>query len=337
MTTAPLTRERYALIGAILMGVKYNLDRLVAGVWNRPWSLETDLFPGAGRPLYAVLGNGADVGFYRTMLLIALPFIAVGVWLTIRRLRDAALDGAWAFLFFVPFVNLLFFTLLCVAPSRSVDLHGPFRHPWLSAIIPRNVWGSGAVAVCLVTVPSLLVVAAGTNVLKLYGWSLFVGVPFGVGFASALLHSYHEPRRLSQCLVASGVSITLLGALLLIAAVEGAVCVLMAAPLGYGLGLVGSIFGYAVASARWRGVDKSLAAAAHAGVVALCQHRTGLPVRLPHLRARTVRSHPAAQRRNPSAGHHVVSPSALAPPLPDAHLRSGSARHPPSGARAREA
>ncbi|NDD29792.1 MAG: hypothetical protein EB084_16155 [Proteobacteria bacterium] len=71
MTTAPLTRERYALIGAILMGVKYNLDRLVAGVWNRPWSLETDLFPGAGRPLYAVLGNGADVGFYRTMLLMA--------------------------------------------------------------------------------------------------------------------------------------------------------------------------------------------------------------------------------------------------------------------------
>lgn len=312
MTTAPLTRERYAVIGGILMGVKYNLDRLVAGSWNRPWSLETYLLPGAGRPLYAVVGDGADVGFYRTMLLIALPFIAVGVWLTIRRLRDAALNGAWAFLFFVPFVNLLFFTLLCVAPSRSVDLHGPFRHLWLSAIIPRNVWGSGAVAVCLVTVPSLLVVAVGANVLQTYGWSLFVGVPFGVGFASALLHSYHEPRSLWQCIVASGVSITLMGVLLLITAVEGAICVLMAAPLGYGLGLIGSIFGYAVASARWRGVDKSIALlAVLITLPALMGAEWAFPLEAPVHIVRTavdVNAPPAAVWK------HVVAFSRIAPP-----------------------
>ena len=46
--------------------------------------------------------------FYLALLAVALPFIAAGVLLTVRRLRDAGLPTPLVLLFFVPLVNLLF-------------------------------------------------------------------------------------------------------------------------------------------------------------------------------------------------------------------------------------
>src|SRR5439155_3515396 len=48
----------------------------------------------------------------------ALPFIWVGLALTVRRLRDAGLPLGLVLLFFVPFVNLVVFLILSVAPPQ---------------------------------------------------------------------------------------------------------------------------------------------------------------------------------------------------------------------------
>ena len=84
----PISPGRYFLIGFSLSLFKLALDFLVATqVFLKPWS-----------PLsYAVTGeiggllslDRADQFFYATMLAVALPFIVIGVALTVGRLRDA--------------------------------------------------------------------------------------------------------------------------------------------------------------------------------------------------------------------------------------------------------
>ena len=49
---------------------------------------------------------------------MALPFIVIGILLTVQRLRDAGLPVALAMFFFVPLVNILLFLVLSVLPPR---------------------------------------------------------------------------------------------------------------------------------------------------------------------------------------------------------------------------
>ena len=60
-----------------------------------------------------------DLRYWETLGAVAVPFVALGVMLTSRRLRDAGLSRWLVLLFFVPFANLLFFLVCALAPSRT--------------------------------------------------------------------------------------------------------------------------------------------------------------------------------------------------------------------------
>jgi hypothetical protein len=79
-----------------------------------------------------------------------------------------------------------------------------------------------------------------------YGWSLFVGLPFTIGLLSVLIYGYHEPRGFRACLMVAISSISLLGLGLLAFAVEGAVCLVMAWPIGAVLAALGGAVGYMI-------------------------------------------------------------------------------------------
>ncbi|MBV9883474.1 MAG: SRPBCC family protein [Sphingomonadaceae bacterium] len=83
-----------------------------------------------------------------------------------------------------------------------------------------------------------------------YGWGLFVFTPFVVGLTTAYLANRNgliDGRR-SQLLVLAAAA---LGCLMLIAvALEGLVCIILAAPLGAGAALVGGLMGRALAAVR---------------------------------------------------------------------------------------
>jgi hypothetical protein len=95
----------------------------------------------------------------------------------------------------------------------------------------------------LVAVP---VVVLGVSVLRQYGAGLFVGLPFALGFASAVLHGYHRPRSLATCLGVAVLGTLMLCLMLLAFAVEGALCLFMAAPIMLVLALLGATAGYFV-------------------------------------------------------------------------------------------
>jgi hypothetical protein len=107
-------RGPYALVGIIGFALKHNLDRWVATFcFNKKWSLFNYFIP----PSEALRSlSGDDCQMLLTLLALSLPFIWVGVVMTLRRLRSAGLPLPLVFLFFIPILNLFFFILLAIDP-----------------------------------------------------------------------------------------------------------------------------------------------------------------------------------------------------------------------------
>jgi hypothetical protein len=242
-----IDRGPYLLWGALLMAIKYNLDRFVAAAMGRDWWAWHYLVPSTATPLRA--GEPSNARFYATLVAVALPFIWVGVILTLRRLRSAGLPLWLVGLFFAPFINYLFFLILAIVPRREA-LREPRRESWATRWVPRSELGA-AVAGILVTVPlSLGLAVLAFAVFRDYGWGVFVGIPFWIGLDATLLYTVHAPRRLGMCLLVSFLSVCLTGGIIFAAAMEGVICLLMAAPIAVPIALLGGLVGYAVQPRR---------------------------------------------------------------------------------------
>src|SRR5262245_50214887 len=194
-----LTRRGYILAGVALFVVKYALDHSVARLFGQPWNLLAYLSPRVDPRLHP----GEHPLYWTALLLIALPFVIAGVSLSARRLRDIGAHPFWAGLFFMPYVHFAFFLALAIAPSsgeqasrpdRGVSAHR-FEHPprWFIGSIPR----SPGVAFIAGTVLSLglglgcYLVTVGLT--HSFGATLFIGLPFGMGFLPVYWIAYRMP------------------------------------------------------------------------------------------------------------------------------------------------
>src|SRR5688572_30361416 len=171
-------RGPYAFWGLVLFGLKYNIDRIVVlkltGEAWRPW----DYFFG-GNALKPLSAGADDPKIFFLLMAIALPFIWTGIVLTLRRLRGLGWPPWFVVFFFIPFLNLLFFLLLAVIPSRKwPDVDAPRGARLLDRIIPENALGSAVFSVLITAVLSAILVMGCTVFLQTYGWGLFVGIPF---------------------------------------------------------------------------------------------------------------------------------------------------------------
>jgi hypothetical protein len=84
-----------------------------------------------------------------------------------------------------------------------------------------------------------------------YGWGLFVAVPFVMGLVASVLYGMRAPRSVGGCIQVACFSVLILGAGLLALAIEGALCVAMAAPIALPLATLGGICGYYVQRQHW--------------------------------------------------------------------------------------
>lgn len=250
---ATIDRGPFALIGLVLFAVKHNLDRLVGAVFfERRWGI----FHYWDSPFNAAaMGSltAADREFIGVMLAMAVPFITIGIALTLARLRSAGLPPGLVALFFVPFVNLLFFVLLSVLPPACGSAPPPPfapRETWLDRVIPRGRLGSAALGVAVTTVFAVPATLFAVGFLENYGWGLFVGLPFALGLVSVLIYSHHEERPLMDCLLVAWAAAGLVALALLASAIEGVVCLVMALPIGAVLASMGAIAGYAIQCCR---------------------------------------------------------------------------------------
>jgi uncharacterized membrane protein YhaH (DUF805 family) len=235
-------RGRYLATGLILFVVKHNLDRILAALAGYPWSPVSYWVFMAPDGVMSL--NPADAMFYFVLLIFAIPFMWIGVVLTLRRLRDAELPLWLVMLFFVPFLNLVFFAILSVIPTRQPGDEVEKLGPSIGRLIPRSEFGSAMFGIAVTALLAVIETVFSTTGLGKYGWGLFVGIPFFLGLNSTMIYGFHYPRSLPRCLLVSLFSVGLVGAALLGFAIEGVVCLAMALPLAIPLALFGGLIGY---------------------------------------------------------------------------------------------
>jgi uncharacterized membrane protein YhaH (DUF805 family) len=231
-----LGRTAYFTAGVLLFAVKIGMDIAVARAFSRPYSILFYLSR-SDAPLFHPEANPS---YWMAMWAVALPFIAVGFILTIRRLRDAGLSSWLALLFFVPFANMMFFIFCALVPGREAGTQPDHRH--VGSSVRMTYARAAAIAGLVGAVIGLGTMATAVFLLKSYGAALFIGAPAVSGFVSGILFArWHRPLIAGAVLTAI-LSLLIAGAVVVGFALEGLVCLAMSLPLV----LLGSIMGAAI-------------------------------------------------------------------------------------------
>ncbi len=243
---APLSRVDYFKLGLSLMALKYAGDMLfVYLALERLWT--------PGDYVAALLYSPTEVlGSAPTWLLSVLgvwllPFLLVGVHLTMRRAIDAGWTPWIAIGFFAPVVNYGLMALLCLVPSARATA-GPDQPPrpvrpaeaadWL---MPVSVGAGIGIALMFVAVYAL----------RSYATALFLGTPFVVGTVAGFLMARQRPSDDRSGSKRAGVAaIGVIGLAGIITGFEGLVCLLMSLPLSLPLALFGAVAGSSIAERR---------------------------------------------------------------------------------------
>lgn len=198
------------LYTAVLWALGHNLLRLIAGVLG-------SRRPGFGeylRPLGLPLADWTTADFW-----IAASVIAVLLWLlreTVLALRG--IPGRF---------------------GRTVGLGLP-GNPGLAAAF------AGLAAALLICALGFLIASMDGA----YGWTLFLLAPVLAGYLPGHVYSTKHLLTLSTALLLACGALTLSGALLLAFAIEGVICLMMAAPLAFPLALLGGWVAYLFRGSR---------------------------------------------------------------------------------------
>lgn len=232
-----VSRRTYLTSGLVLMALKYTVE--ATAIYLVTGNLWTPLDYAV--PVYTLhldkLGS-APAWFLLAFWLWMLPFVWTGAALSLKRARDAGASPLVTLLFFAPFVNyVLMLVLAALRPREELPPAGP----------PQTA-ATSAVRAAMIAVP--VAAAAGgvlawlcATFLRSYGTTLFLGVPFGMGMLSGFLFCRSGPRTLGATLGVALLTGLVAGSLLLLVAIEGAVCLLMVAPVVLPLTLLGSLIG----------------------------------------------------------------------------------------------
>ena len=183
---------------------------------------------------------------------------------------------------------------------------------FLDRVIPSSTWGSAALGIILNVLSALLFTQFSVQTLSRYGWGLFVGLPFSLGFTSVLIYTYHWRQSLWNCLKVSMLSVVLAGAVFFALAVEGIACLIMAAPLAILLAMVGGGIAYAIQSRTGRKMDTGTMYTSLIFAIPLLMGAESAQAPLPE--QHHVRTSVEIQAEPATVWNHVVSFAELPPP-----------------------
>jgi uncharacterized membrane protein YhaH (DUF805 family) len=247
----PVDRGTYFRHGVGLMGLKYAIDALlILGFAGRIWTPLTYLSPLLSAR--TELLRTAPPWLLPLLVAIALPFLWIGVSMTMRRAVDAGQSPWIALLFFVPAVNYVLMVVFSALPSRGVQW--PVEAP---APLVDDRLKSAMLGVAASLGITLLTVGVGVYLRRTYSAGLFLGVPFTVGYISAYIYNHGHDRPAGQSIVIALASVTIAAGALVIFALEGAVCTIMALPIALTIAFPGAVLGRIMAR---RGVQMTTGA-----------------------------------------------------------------------------
>jgi uncharacterized membrane protein YhaH (DUF805 family) len=239
-----VSRGRYALFGICGLAIKHNLDRFIAYKFGFRWGVWNYLNPLERAAQFSPLSS-SEKKFLAILLITALPFIWIGITMTVKRLRDAGQPLWLTLLFFAPVINLLFFGLLIVMPSQQAALSsGPLGKPGtrpISPYWPTTRIGSAAAAVVVTALLGVVVTWGALRYVGDYGLTLFITLPFVMGYLAVLIYSRTQDANSNDVLGVVSLSLLLTGVGIAFIAIEGVICILMAAPLAWVVAMFGGL------------------------------------------------------------------------------------------------
>jgi hypothetical protein len=172
--------------------------------------------------------------------------------MTLKRLRDLGLSLSFVALLFVPAVNILFFLMLYFLPDYEKQVAAEKRNAgFLDRMLPDSKWGSAAVGTLTGALTGTILNWFSITVLGGYGFTLFLAIPFFMGYLGAWLYCYRALRSFADCCSMGLSSVFLAGVILVGIAFEGIFCVAMAAPIAIPLALLGAYLAFKMQQARY--------------------------------------------------------------------------------------
>ena len=240
-TVGRVNRKTYFLTGVILMLVKYfgeaGFYYLAVQKFLTPLEFLNPIFH-QRYPQY----TWAPDWFVPVVVLWSLPFIWVGLSLSLRRALDAGRSPWWALMFFIPGLNFLMmfaFSLLPSSQRSDLDAEEPtLIHPTFKASF---------ILTMIFAIVGTLFAGWSTNLLKTYGVTLFLLSPLFLGIFQGFLMNIKQPQGLRSTIFFCCMTVLLVHLFLLIFALEGMICLAMSLPLSLVAVVIGALGGMTIA------------------------------------------------------------------------------------------
>ncbi|HJQ79872.1 MAG TPA: SRPBCC family protein, partial [Lacipirellulaceae bacterium] len=202
--------------------------------------------------------QGAPEWFGLAWVFWTLPFLWIALSMSVRRSIDAGTSPWHGLWMLVPLANIPTMLLLACLPSSAYEHELPevASQSTKASVedVTASVWsviGGLAIGALYASV----VIQASIYMLNSYGAVLFFGTPLMTGTASSYLVNLRASRSWSVTLGVAIASVFFSSVGLLLFAIEGAICLVMAAPIMLPLAALGAPLGKFLADRRRRNVQ----------------------------------------------------------------------------------
>lgn len=243
----PVGRTAYATSGFGLMLFKYGIEALViwflASAVFLPWHFLSPVLT-----IRAEMLQSAPQWLGWALFAWSLPFLWIAMSMSVRRAAASGASPWLGLLVLVPLVNLVFMIVMCLLPNAPGERWSPKSRP----ARPDAQARSALVAIGASLMIGAVMMVVSVYLLKSYGASLYLGTPLLMGAIAAYLHNRNTARSFPVSVGLGMASVLVGGAALLLFALEGLICVLMAVPLMLPLGALGGLLGKAIADSTRR-------------------------------------------------------------------------------------
>jgi hypothetical protein len=241
---APVTRVAYIASGLSLAVFKYAVEagviRALAGNWLTPLDF---LNPSLTARQAALAGGPEWLGW--ALFAWNLPFVWIALSMSVRRAAGAGLPPWLGLAVLVPVAGLAVMLGLCLdrhdQPGNWRPLPGHDLAPEAAGRLAALKAVGAALAVGIV----MLVLCV--YLLQSYGAALFLATPLVMGTVAGFLFNQPSVRSLAATVGLATLVMLAAALVLLTFALEGLICIAMAAPIAAPLGILGAILGRAVA------------------------------------------------------------------------------------------
>ncbi len=263
-TNGRVDRRTYLLVGLGLGILKYVVESSVlsyaSGRFYTPLDFVSPFFS-TREPFVAT----APLALTLAWMVWTLPFLWIGVSMTVRRAFDSRVSPWWALSILVPFVNLLAMLIFACLPSREpqaaseadegpkeesnpFEVKGDYNQP--PVIMDRKeisgVFAS-VLGILAGTAYLIVLVLLSVYVLQSYGAAMFFGAPIVTCATAAFYLNRHRDRGIGRTILHSLATLLVACMAFLLLGIEGGICILMAIPIFAPLGLLGATVGFGIA------------------------------------------------------------------------------------------